>query len=140
MAKQARYNNPDEKKMEAISFLVWAKSFRMIFMITKRVGNYLFFFDQILYIFHGDGNDLVSDEEIKERAWSGKSLCNGGHGRDRVSMVKGVQDLDSRDRNSSLCVASGEFYDLGKISIPLNHSFSSDNVRASLESCLLASG
>lgn len=111
----------------------------MIFMITKIVGNYLFFLNQILYIFYGDGNDLVSNEEVKERAWSRKSPSNGGHGGDRVSMVDRMQDLDSRDLNSSSCMASSEFYNLGKIFIPLNHILP-DNARASLESCLLAPG
>lgn len=76
--------------MEAVSFLVWAKSFHIIFMINKIVGNYFVFLSQILYIFYGDGNDLVSNEEVKERAWSRKSLYNGGRGEDRVNMVDGI--------------------------------------------------
>lgn len=40
----------------------------MVFMIPQIVGNFLFSISQILYIFYGDGKDLVSNEKVKERA------------------------------------------------------------------------
>ena len=86
-------------------------------MVTKIVGNYLFSINQILYIFYGKGKDLVSNGEVKERAWSRRS---GGR---QVGMVVGVLDLDLRDLDSSLYMASSnEFYNLGKTRDPLEHS------------------
>lgn len=86
-------------------------------MVTKIVGNYLFSINQILYIFYGKGKDLVSNGEVKERAWSRRT---GGR---QVGMVDGVLDLDLRDLDSSLYMASSnEFYNLGKTRDPLEHS------------------
>lgn len=86
-------------------------------MVTKIVGNYLFSINQILYIFYGKGKDLVSNGEVKERPWSRRI---GGR---QVGMVDGVLDLDSRDLDSSLYMASSnEFYNLGKTRVPLEHS------------------
>lgn len=86
-------------------------------MVTKIVGNYLFSINQILYIFYGKGKDLVSNGEVKEKAWSRRT---GGR---QVGMVDGVLDLDSRDLDSSLYMASSnEFYNLSKTRDPLEHS------------------
>ena len=86
-------------------------------MVTKIVGNYLFSINQILYIFYGKGKDLVSNGEVTERAWSRRT---GGR---QVGMVDGVLDLDLRDLDSSLYMASSnEFYNLGKTRDPLEHS------------------
>lgn len=71
----------------------------MVFMIPKLVRNYLFSITQILCIFYGGG--LVSNEEVKERACSGKSQCGGGHGGDRTGMMDGVLDPDPKDLDSS---------------------------------------
>jgi len=88
----------------------------MVFMVTRIVGNYLFSINQILYIFYGKGKDLVSNGDVKERAWSRRT---GGR---QVGLVDGVLDLDSRDLDSSLYMASNEFYNLGKTHVPLEHS------------------
>lgn len=88
----------------------------MVFMVIKIVGNYLFSINQILYIFYGKGKDLVSNGDVKERAWSRRT---GGR---QVCLVDGVLDLDSRNLDSSLYMASSEFYNLGKTHVLLEHS------------------
>lgn len=38
----------------------------MVLMIFKIVENYLFYIKQILYVFYGDNNNLVFNEEVRE--------------------------------------------------------------------------
>ena len=55
-------------------------------MVTKIVGNYLFSISQILYIFYGYSNDLVSNEDVKERT---RSRRTGGRQVGVVDVVLG---------------------------------------------------
>lgn len=59
-------------------------------MVTKTVGNYLFSIHQILYIFYGYSNDLVSNEDVKEGT---RSRRTGGR---QVGMVDGVPGFGFR--------------------------------------------
>lgn len=52
--------------MKASIPLAWGKSFQMVLIIFKIVENYLFSIKQILYVFYGDNNDLVFNEDVRE--------------------------------------------------------------------------
>lgn len=52
--------------MKASIPLSWRTSFQMVLMIFKIVENYLFYIKQMLYVFYGDNNNLVFNEEVRE--------------------------------------------------------------------------
>lgn len=49
--------------MKADIPLGWGKLFQMVLIIFKKVENSLFSIKQILYVFYGDSNNLVFNEE-----------------------------------------------------------------------------